>query len=260
LKRAVFTLLFIAILSLPIFAAGEREAETPSGPSLVAATTWTEAFLRAAGVEGPIQTLAPADYRHPPEYELAPSQALLLSRADYFIFAGYEGISMRIKDGSLKTGGRQIQIATVNSLEVFRESITKLAQEFGTQEQAEKNLLALENQVAGIREEIRAAGFFGAPVVCHAFLKDMVQDFGFTVAGVFGPAPPEAGQLVKLAESRPVLIIDNWHNDVGQTVTRTLKDVPSVSFINFPGHGETETLADVLEYNRQQLLEVLKKR
>ena len=74
---------------------------------------------------------------------------------------------------------------------------------------------------------------------------------------MFGPAPLEASELNKLAGKRPDFIIDNWHNDVGKPLLEVMPGIPAAVFINFPGHEDTQTLKDVLEYNREELGRIL---
>jgi len=62
---------------------------------------------------------------------------------------------------------------------------------------------------------------------------------------------------VRLSRDGAALVVDNWHNEVAQPFRETLPGVPIVSFINFPGHGGTRTLLEVLSYNRSALREGL---
>ena len=256
MKRLITIIALLIFCSFLALAAGGSEEQRGDGPLILASTSWTAAFAKEAGIEGEIISLAPSDYRHPPEYELLPSQVTLLADADYFIFGGYEGIAQRVLDGSLELGGSPLQITTVNSKKIIEESILKIATAFGSVETARRNIDGLHRKIDEVRGSIEAAGFGGTEVVCHAFLKDMVEDFGFKVVGVFGPAPPEAKQILELNQQGAALIIDNWHNDVGKLVSRNLEGLPVVSLINFPGHGETESLMDVIDYNFRQLQEL----
>ena len=56
--------------------------------SFVASTTWTAAFADLAGVDE-ITVIAPATLRHPPEYELVPSDIVTIQNARFFVSAGY---------------------------------------------------------------------------------------------------------------------------------------------------------------------------
>lgn len=228
---------------------------------ILATTSWTASFVEAAApqLQGfKVVTLAGADFRHPPEYELKPSDVVLLGNCSYFVFAGYEAMIPRIKQGSLRIGGSQVQIQTVNTPKVIRESVQKLSRLFGTEAEAEKNIERIEAFYEDWRKEVRVSGLGGASVVCHVFLSPIAQELGLKVVGTYGPAPLEAVKIAELAEKKPHFILDNWHTDAGKPLIRALPQTPVVSFINFPGKDGTKSLLDVLTYNREQLRKITK--
>ena len=62
--------LLLSLLSLTaIFAEGVVEENTT--PRYVASTSWVAAIAEIAGLDG-VDTVAPADLKHPPEYEITP--------------------------------------------------------------------------------------------------------------------------------------------------------------------------------------------
>jgi len=226
---------------------------------ILATTSWTASFVEAASPElrgFKVVTLAGMDLRHPPEYELKPSDVVLLGNCSYFVFAGYEAMIPKIKQGSLKIRGTQVQIQTVNTPKVIRESVQKLARLFGTETEAEKNIEGIERFYAEWRKEVGESGLGGASVVCHAFLAPIAQELGLNVVGTYGPAPLEAVKIAELAGKKPRFILDNWHTDAGKPLIRALPETPVVSFINFPGKDGTKSLLDVLTYNREQLRKI----
>jgi len=162
----------------------------------------------------------------------------------------------KIKQGSLKIRGTQVQIQTVNTPKVIRESVQKLARLFGTETEAEKNIEGIERFYAEWRKEVGESGLGGASVVCHAFLAPIAQELGLNVVGTYGPAPLEAVKIAELAGKKPRFILDNWHTDAGKPLIRALPETPVVSFINFPGKDGTKSLLDVLTYNREQLRKI----
>ena len=223
---------------------------------ILTTTTWTASFVEAASPELKgyrVAILAGADLRHPPEYELKPSDVVLLGNCAYFVFAGYEAMIPRIKQGSLKIGGTQVQIQTVNTPKVIRESVQKLARLFGTEKEAEENIKRIEQFYAEWKKEVANSGLQGSPVVCHAFLAPIAQELGLNIVGTYGPTPLEAVKIAELAGKKPRFILDNWHTDAGKPLIQALPGTPVVSFINFPGKEGTKSLLDVLSYNREQL-------
>ena len=82
------TLIFI-MLSLLMAGGLYAQAAGEDTSSFVASTTWTAAFADLAGVDE-ITVIAPATLRHPPEYELVPSDIVTIQNARFFVSAGEE--------------------------------------------------------------------------------------------------------------------------------------------------------------------------
>jgi hypothetical protein len=217
---------------------------------VVATTSWTAAFASAAGAES-IHVLAPYELRHPPEYELAPSDVQRVGEASFVIFAGYERMVERLKD-AVGDGPQLIQITTTYELDTIRSSVRRIASAIGTEEAAERRITEIEEFYADWRAELVNAGLSESRVICHMFQAPLAKELGFEVVGTFGPAPLEATQIRSLSETEVDFIIDNWHNDVGKPLTETMPDTPVVTFVNFPGHEGTRSLLDVLRYNREE--------
>ncbi|GAB4223290.1 MAG: hypothetical protein Kow009_15120 [Spirochaetales bacterium] len=249
MRKKVWVLLLSGLMGFSLEAAFAEKV-------ILATTSWTASFVEAASPQMKgfkVVTLAGGELRHPPEYELKPSDVVLLGNCSYFVFAGYEAMIPKIKQGSLRVGGAQVQIQTVNTPKVIRESVMKLARLFGTEQEAEKTVGELERFYADWKEEVVRSGLGGASVVCHVFLAPIAKELGLTVVGTYGPAPLEAVKIAELAGKNPRFILDNWHTDAGKPLIRALPGTPVVTFINFPGKDGTKSLLDVLTYNREQL-------
>ena len=81
IRRAhVVVLAFIACLACTVPSAAEE-------PVVVATTTWTAAFCRAAGIDD-VVVLTPSTLRHPPDYLLKPSDIPLIEEADIIVVVG----------------------------------------------------------------------------------------------------------------------------------------------------------------------------
>lgn len=248
MKRAIILILIAGFATPAAFAAGSVE----TGYEVVATTSWTAAFAQAAGAES-IHVLAPYDLRHPPEYELAPSDVQTVGSARYVVFAGYERMVERLKDAVGGEGPDLIQITTTYAMTDIRAGVTSIGEALGTREDAERSIDEIAEFYTSWRSELEEREIAGGAVICHAFQAPLARELGLEVAGTFGPAPLEAGQIAKLSEISVDFIIDNRHNDVGIPLRETMPDTPVVTFINFPGHEGTRTLLDVLRYNRREL-------
>ena len=239
----------LLLISAPgSYGAGGPEAAGP----VVATTSWTAAFARAAGIEE-VYVLAPFELQHPAEYELKPSDITIVLEAEIVIFAGYERMVPRINEAVGGEGPRLVQIATDYSLETIRESVLASAAITGSQNEAQKSITAIESFYADWTEDIEKLGYSEAKVLTHVFQRALAEELGIQIAAVFGPGPIEAGQLIDLTQDDVDLIIDNWHNSVAGPFEETMPDAPIVMFINFPGFRDTRTLLDVLWENRRVL-------
>lgn len=249
ITRRVVTVFILLVCTMAALPAEEHR--------IVATTPWTAAFVRTAGFEGELNVLAPYELRHPPEYELRPSDIVAVSEADLIVFAGYEVMTQKLKAAGGKDDVKMIQITTAYAPPVIRQSVLAIADELGTRIKAEKNLKEIETFFDDWRAELQAAGWRGAKVLVHFHQQALTKALGFDILGVFGPGPLEAKQIMELSRLQPRCIIDNWHNDVGKPLRETMADTPVSSWINFPGHEGTRSLLDVLRYNRRRLSDLL---
>jgi len=218
----------------------------------VATNTWTAAFARAAGIED-VVTLAPADLRHPAEYELKASDVAALTGADIIISTGFEVMAKRLSESAGSRNVRILQIEADYTPAIMRSSLLAIAEAAGTMPQARASIAALEAFEASWKKELRDKGLTGAAIHVHLFQKPLMEELGFTVKGVFGPAPLEAAQISRLSREKVSLIVDNWHNEVAAPLRETMPDAHYASLINFPGPDGTVTLLDVLADNRKRL-------
>jgi len=249
--------LFFAILLLAGMFAGCGESRKPQA-TVVATNAWTAAYAVAAGVED-CHVLTPYDLQHPPEYELKPDDIRIISGAKLFVYSGYETMMKRLTDEGTTTKLTMIKIQTDYNPANMKKAILDIAAAAGTTEKAGANIKELEAAFAACREELAMAGVTEKPIVVHYYQKVLAELFGVKVAGAFGPAPLEAKQIADLSKTGAIVAIDNWHNPVASPLSETLGGLKIAEFINFPGKGNTRTLVDVLNYNKAQLLEVLKK-
>ncbi len=245
-NRAVLLVLFSVLPAL----VGTAQQEKPI--RVVATNTWTAAFAQAAGAKD-IVTLAPADLRHPAEYELKPSDIVLLRGGKLIVTTGFEVMAKRLAETA---GSRKIRVLRIDadySLETMRTSVLAIADILGTRDQARASIADLESFLSSWKQELRDDGLYGAPIVVHVFQRPLMAELGFAIKGVFGPAPLEAAQIAKLSAEKATYIVDNWHNEVAGPLRETMPDARYASLINFPGPDDTRTLMDVLSDDRHIL-------
>ncbi len=219
---------------------------------VVATNSWTAALAAAAGATT-IVTLAPSDLRHPAEYDLKPSDVVLLQGADLIVYTGFEVMAKKLADAAGSSRIRLLQIGADYSLATMRASLSAIAAVTGTADLARRNMAAIETFMASWKDELKTAKVSGAPILVHAFQQPLMAELGFSIMGVFGPDPLEAAQITKLSGMNVRLVVDNWHNEVAAPLMETMKAARFASLINFPGPSGTVTLLDVLIEDRARL-------
>jgi zinc transport system substrate-binding protein len=237
-------------------------SESKNNFKYIATTKWVAGVAEIAGIEN-IKTFAPSNMVHPPEYELKPDDVLVLSKAEVVFYAGYETKMMQKINDSLGKDGKKfrvIQITTENSLNNIKKEALRIATELGTIDRHNRNIKEIENIYSDITDSLKKNNIFGKDIYCHTFQKPFAESLGFKIAGTFGPAPVSAINISEVAHLKPVLIIDNYHNEIAKPLGEVSKDSVIVSFLNFPGHFNTNTIKDVLLYNKKMLLEALNKK
>lgn len=248
MKTRAVLMAFFLLLSVVAAPAQVRQKDI----RVVATNSWTAALAAAAGARD-IVTLAPAGLRHPAEYELKPSDVAMLKGAKLIVTTGFEVMAKRLAEAA---GSRRIRVLRIDadySLETMRTSILAIADILGTQDQARDSIADLETFLSSWKQELRDDGLYGAPILVHVFQQPLMAELGFTIKGVFGPAPLEAAQIAKLSAEKVTYIVDNWHNEVAAPLRETLPDARYASLINFPGPDDTKTLLDVLSDDRHIL-------
>ena len=224
---------------------------------VVASTSWTAAFVRAAGI-AEVRVLAPYEMRHPSDYVIKPSDLLAVRDADVVVYAGYEGMAARLVEAADGTRARLVRIDTRNDPETVAASLAVLGDAFGTRQAAAASAAQVTEFFTAWRDELRRDGLAGATVVTHTFQRPVVEALGFQVIGDYGPSPLEAARIVALSKLAPRFVLDTWHNEIGRPLAETMKTTPYVSWLNFPVDPARPGLLDVLEENRRRLTEALR--
>ena len=219
---------------------------------VVATNSWTAAFAKAAGAKN-VVVLAPFEMAHPAEYELRPSDIPLIVHAKVIIFAGYETMVKRLQSGLELKPEVLVKIDTDYSMAAIEKSVMEIAQRLGTEKTALQNIDSIRHLILEGRARFDKSGLNGRPVLVNFFQQSIVKEMGFEVAGVFGPASLEAGDIDKMAKTGSTMIIDNQHNPVGMPLAKVMTGAVYRQLLNFPGMNQTATLPDVIRFNISQL-------
>jgi hypothetical protein len=257
MKKILHSLLIIVFVSVGLYAEGAPELQISSTsllPKVVASTSWTAAFADLAGVDN-ANTIAPASLVHPPEYEITVKDVQSISKADYFIYAGYERMMKSMGDSLKGNSTQMIQIATDNSVETVKTEAAKIAAVLGTEEESLKRVNAYVNTVENGKKAVSQAGLDTKKVLCHSMQVYLAEDLGLTVAATFGPGPVTAKQIAQAATEKYDIIIDNIHNPVAAPLSEVSPESTVVVWRNFPAKTGRGSLEAMVKENLEALLE-----
>jgi len=226
-------------------------AQTTSDFRVVASTSWTAAFARAAGAKD-ITTIAPLELRHPPEYEIKPSDLMAVSGACFLVHSGYERFAKRLAETAGNEGLSIVQVYTDNIPDTFKAEARKLAIAFGTLPAWETWAVSFDATTADMKARVGAA-YPDKRVAVHKYLKTFAEWLGFNVVATFGPGEPSPALLLEIVRAKPALIIDNYHNPSAKAIMEAIS-VPLVTLVNFPGPGGNGTIDEVFAQNEESFL------
>jgi len=221
--------------------------------TVIATTSWTAAYALAAGATD-VSVLAPYEMVHPSEYELRAGDIGRLSKTNLIIYAGYEVMMNQIKAGLNIPENKMVKISTSYNFTEIEESVMLIAKRLGTEQIAKKNLQEIKQLLLEGRAAVHISGLDKQPVLVHFFQESFAKEMGITPSMIFGPAPPEPKQILEMAQTKAIMIMDNAHNPVGGSVKEVLKSGNYKLLLNFPGLYNTRTIADVIRYNTNQLI------
>lgn len=231
----------------------DKETASPGkspGPRVVASTSWTALMAKAAGA-GEVVVLAPAELKHPPEYDFRPSDVKKISDAGLIVHAGYEPFVKKMLQATQTPEDRVMQVLTLNTPDNLKKQTRLLAEKMGTVEAQKAWEAEFDQTVAAIQAAAAKQKVAGKRVLVQKHQADLVKWLGYQVLAEFGPEELSPAKMGELAALKPDLIIDNFHNPQGQGIAQIAK-CPRVELRNFPGPDE-KSLQDLLMDNARIL-------
>ncbi|QTQ16946.1 metal ABC transporter solute-binding protein, Zn/Mn family [Treponema parvum] len=224
-------------------------------PRVVASTSWTAAFADIAGADK-VEIIAPANLRHPPEYEVTVSDIQKILDCDFFIYAGFERMMKTL--GGVTESSKMIKILSDNSVSTVTSETKKIAEILHTEGENEKRLKAYVKTIEDGKAEVQKRGLNKLKVLCNKHQIYLARELGFEVDDVFGPGPVTAMQIAKAKDGGYALIIDNIHNPQGKALVEVLPNAKYVVWRNFPDRVERNALLNVVQKNIDSLLKAFK--
>lgn len=245
MKKTFALLLALVVLGLTIMPLAAQ------APTVVASTSWTGAFARAAGA-GNVTIIAPLDLKHPPEYEIKPSDLDKVRGAKLVVFAGYEKFAQKLTETAGSEKVTALKVLTENRPDTVKQQAKLIADALGTTAAWEKWSKEFDAVAAQYKADVQKA-YPNRKAIVHKMQRPGVEWLGWEIVGEFGPAEPSPTVVAELAQKGAFIVIDNYHNPVGQAIAESAK-AKYVQLINFPGKDGTASIEDVYRYNARVLL------
>jgi zinc transport system substrate-binding protein len=217
---------------------------------VVASTSLTGAIARAAGASE-VRILTPVEAKHPPEYELKPSDLLKLEGASVVVYAGYERMVSRLAEASKNRNMVAIQVDTAMSPDNIIAQTKKVAEALHTEKQQqfwEKSFLERLNSL-----RTKLGPYTGKKAIVHLQAQAYTRWAGLSVVQVFSPGELSPKAITEAIAKKPDIVVDILHFPTARVVAENAH-CRYAQLINFPGIERTASLDDVFEYNTMQIV------
>lgn len=226
--------------------------KTPSS-KYVASTSWVASFAQMAGMEN-VDTIAPANLRHPPEYEITADDILKITDCEIFMYAGYERMMKTIANASEINEEKILKVKTTNTVQNICAMVNMLSLKSGTQKIAQKNLDEYIKYIEETRAKIKSLGIDKKTFYVNVNQAEFAADLGINIAGTFGPSPLTSAQLEEISLNKYDYIIDNIHNPVASPAKEVSAESKIIMWRNFPDKMEDNALFNIIKNNCEMLL------
>lgn len=247
MKKFILFILII-FLSFQTFANGKNQKKQTL--KIVASTSWTAAFADLAGLDS-ISVIAPANLRHPPEYEITVSDIKKIMESDIFIYAGFERMMQTLGDSVENT--KMIKIDCDNSVETVLKSSQKIAEICGTQRERDKRVKKYLFFIEESSNILEKKNLKNTKIFVNKNQRFLAKEFGFNTTNLFGPGLVTASQIQTAKDEEFIFIIDNIHNPVGKPLAEVSPNSKYILWRNFPQKVEKDALLHVVQENFKNL-------
>jgi zinc transport system substrate-binding protein/iron/zinc/copper transport system substrate-binding protein len=218
--------------------------------TVVASTSLTGALARAAGASS-VRILTPADVKHPPEYELRPSDLAKMDGASVVVYAGYERMVRKLVEVAKNKSVTVVQVDTTAAPDNFVSQARKIAAALGTENEEQTWEKGFQEKLSSLKS--RLAPYKGKRAVVHLHAQGFARWAGLDVVQVIMPGEISAKAIADAVAKQPDIVVDILHMPAARTVADNAR-CRYAQLINFPGIEKTATLDDVFEYNTARVL------
>jgi len=217
---------------------------------VVASTSLVGAIAKAAGAKE-VRIISPAEMRHPPEYDLRPSDILKFEGADIVIYGGYERMTQKLLETSKNRNILAIQIDTETSPENLIHQVRKISKILRTEKEAKAWEVGFIDRLNFLKKKISFTS--GKKAVVHRFAQSFSKWAGLHLVQIISPGELTPKVIADAVAQKPELVVDILHFPNAKVIAENAK-CKYIQVINFPGIKNTDTLDDLFEHNSTQLL------
>lgn len=248
IKRFILSVLFSMIVLCSIFAKPAKKSS-----KYVCSTSWVAAIAELAGIDDAV-TIAPANLRHPPEYEITPQDIVNVTKAELIMFAGYEKMVKTMTASAEINQDKMIKVTTTNTIDNLEKMVNMLSEKAGTQKKAIKRFDQYKNLILETQTKIKENHLDEIPVYVNTNQAQFAKDLGLNVVDTFGPGPLTSKQIEQVAKEKYAIVIDNVHNPVADPIRTVSPDSKLIVWRNFPESLGNNALYNVIKGNIDLLL------
>jgi hypothetical protein len=221
---------------------------------VVASTSLAGAIAKAAGAKE-VRVMTPAEIRHPPEYDLKPSDLLKFEGAEIVVYGGYEKMVTKLIETSKNKNILSIQIETGTSPENLVAQARRISKILKTEKEEQAWEKHFSEKLKDLQKQI--SPFSGKRAVVHRFAQPFAQWAGLSIVQMISPGELTPKVVAEAIAKKPELVVDILHFPIAQVIAENAR-CKYIQVINFPGVENTKTIEDIFEYNSAQLIRVLK--
>jgi len=243
--KRILSIVLLCLVSLLYFASPGMAQGV-----VAASTSLAGAIAKAAGAKE-VRVLTPGEVRHPPEYDLKPSDLLKFEGVDIVVCGGYEKMIAKLLETSKNKKVLVIQIETDTSPENLVTQARKISKILKT----EKEEQAWEKHFSGKLKDLQKqiSPFSGKRAVVHRFAEPFARWAGLSIVKMISPGELTPKVVAEAIAKKPELVVDIHHFPIAGVIAENAK-CRYIQVINFPGVDSTQTLEDIFEYNVLQLI------
>jgi ABC-type Zn uptake system ZnuABC Zn-binding protein ZnuA len=227
---------------------------TPAQEVVVASTPLVGAIARAAGAKE-VRVISPEGTKHPPEYDLKPSDLFEFEGAKIVIYGGYERMVSKLLETSKEKNILALQIETDTSPKSLIASARKISRALKTEKEEQVWEKQFIEKLKTLQKKI--SPFSGKRAIVHQYAYSFSKWANLSILQMISPGELTPKVIADALVQKPELVVDVFHFPVARVVADNAK-CKYIQIINFPGVENTKTLKDVFEYNSTQLIQAFR--